>query len=416
MVSNYKIFLSHITEEKEIAEFLKKGIESLYLKSVEVFVSSVDIRPGEKWFEKIENNLTEANLFLILASQASITRPWINFEAGAGWALKRPVIPLCYNGITPSDLHEPLRSLQALNIKKIDDFKKLIQTISDNSKLNIPKDDDIAELYNEVLSKINNKNNDINFINEGSNKDFYNWLQYKMYHLDEYCSINVALKIPMKSFDKISMWHDEEIHQLEEIVKHHKNGNAWLSYFYPLDVLNKGIHKPNVKIKRDSADLVIAKPTLTAIFPQGQTSFVEDIKNSVPINKLYKIYFDVRGYMLATVKFILNQTNFSLDIFIETISAVIDLFEEVINSRIYTSQVSKGGKYHILFEIYNVPQKIDVPFKCKGSENNIIPPVKKEELIDTLNNFELLKDFIGYFLAEKGYIGYEKNLETYLKG
>lgn len=159
-----KIFLSHITEEKEIAESFKKGIENLYLNTVEVFVSSVNIKSGEKWLYKIENNLMEANLFLILTSQKSMQRPWINFEAGAGWALKRPVIPLCYNGITPSDLQEPLKSLQALNIEEIDDFKKLFSDISDYLDLGNPKDDDIAELYSEVLSKINNtnKNNDIN--------------------------------------------------------------------------------------------------------------------------------------------------------------------------------------------------------------------------------------------------------------
>jgi hypothetical protein len=129
-MNKYKIFLSHITEEKEIAESLKKGIENLYLNSVEVFVSSLDIKSGEEWFNKIANTLKEADLLLILASPNSITRPWINFETGAVWALKKKVIPLCYNGINPSNLQEPLRNFQALNIEKIDDFKKLFTDIS----------------------------------------------------------------------------------------------------------------------------------------------------------------------------------------------------------------------------------------------------------------------------------------------
>lgn len=38
----FKIFLSHIHEEREIAIFLKQKIEEEFLRAVEVFVSSDD--------------------------------------------------------------------------------------------------------------------------------------------------------------------------------------------------------------------------------------------------------------------------------------------------------------------------------------------------------------------------------------
>ena len=80
------IFVSHISEEKELAILLKKNIKELLLSSVDVFVSSDDqsITLGNKWLETVSNNLEKCILIIVLCSQESIKKPWINFECGAG--------------------------------------------------------------------------------------------------------------------------------------------------------------------------------------------------------------------------------------------------------------------------------------------------------------------------------------------
>lgn len=96
------IFISHITEEKEIAIELKKLIEKKILGMMEVFVSSDEnsIKLGHKWLEDITYALKNCVIEIILCSSESIKRPWINFEAGAGWIRENiPVIPLCHSGM-----------------------------------------------------------------------------------------------------------------------------------------------------------------------------------------------------------------------------------------------------------------------------------------------------------------------------
>ncbi|PWW84198.1 hypothetical protein CYK95_04780 [Clostridium perfringens] len=95
------VFISHITEEKELAYKVKELIEESFLEMMEVFVSSdgESITAGDRWLDNITNSLTSCVIELILCSSESIKRPWINFEAGAGWIRKIPVIPLCHSGM-----------------------------------------------------------------------------------------------------------------------------------------------------------------------------------------------------------------------------------------------------------------------------------------------------------------------------
>ena len=84
------IFISHITEEATLALTLKEWIESTFLGEISVFVSTgpEDITAGNQWFNTIENALDDTKVLLVLCSKESIVRPWINFEAGAGWIKK----------------------------------------------------------------------------------------------------------------------------------------------------------------------------------------------------------------------------------------------------------------------------------------------------------------------------------------
>jgi hypothetical protein len=55
------VFISHITEEQEVALAFKDLIESSFLGMIEIFVSSDhdNIRMGQKWIDQISNALKE---------------------------------------------------------------------------------------------------------------------------------------------------------------------------------------------------------------------------------------------------------------------------------------------------------------------------------------------------------------------
>jgi hypothetical protein len=162
-----KIFISHISEETKIANVLKDWIESTFSSSCSVFVSSnaADIPPGSKWLDQIDQALSETAILLIICSRKSISRPWINFEAGCGWIKRIPVVPLCHSGILKSSLPQPLAMLQGLDIESEAFTCDLINSIS--SYLKIIKVPRIA--HSEFRADIQDS---IASINQSESQDF----------------------------------------------------------------------------------------------------------------------------------------------------------------------------------------------------------------------------------------------------
>ena len=62
------IFISHITEEKEIAIALKEFIEKKFLKTVDVFVSSHEesIKLGDDWLNNIKKSMKDCKLTIVI--------------------------------------------------------------------------------------------------------------------------------------------------------------------------------------------------------------------------------------------------------------------------------------------------------------------------------------------------------------
>jgi hypothetical protein len=99
---------------------------------LEVFVSSDEnsISMGQKWLENITSSLKDCSVEVILCSPQSIRRPWINFEAGAGWVRDIPVIPLCHSGMEPSQLPMPLNLLQAAKAGDVSSLKLVFPVLA----------------------------------------------------------------------------------------------------------------------------------------------------------------------------------------------------------------------------------------------------------------------------------------------
>ncbi|MDZ8257346.1 toll/interleukin-1 receptor domain-containing protein [Nostoc sp. ChiQUE01b] len=145
------VFISHISEEAELAAILKKHIESDFLRIVEVFVSSdtACIIAGENWLNSIRHALHNACAELVLCSRASVKRPWINFEAGASWMKGIPTVPLCHSGLRPRDLSMPFHVLQSVEANQVDGLARIYTVIARQLQIAPPRAD-----FNRVVEEV----------------------------------------------------------------------------------------------------------------------------------------------------------------------------------------------------------------------------------------------------------------------
>lgn len=135
------VFISHIAQEKDIALALQKFLRRLYLGSFNVFVSSDSnsIELGDSWQNVVFDSIQTCDLMIVLCSPVSITRPWIPFEAGAGWSRKIPVIPVCHSGLTPGELPLPFSTLQGCVLSDEKSVQQILAKISKLFDLEIPE-------------------------------------------------------------------------------------------------------------------------------------------------------------------------------------------------------------------------------------------------------------------------------------
>jgi hypothetical protein len=145
------VFISHISEEKELAIAFKDLIESSFLGMIDLFVSSdhSSVQLGQKWLDNITEALGSCVVEIVICSSKSVVRPWINFEAGAGWIRNIPVIPLCHSGMKPSSLPLPLNLLQAATATEVSSLKLILPVLGQAIGSKTPSVD-----FTDFISKV----------------------------------------------------------------------------------------------------------------------------------------------------------------------------------------------------------------------------------------------------------------------
>jgi hypothetical protein len=129
------IFISHITENASIAMALKAFIEETLLEGAKVFVSPDALSGGDDWQQRIISELKTADFVLVVCTNASVSRPWINFEAGGALVRGATVIPVCWHGCTKASLLPPLAHLHARDLGDDADVRALVKQIADHAEL-----------------------------------------------------------------------------------------------------------------------------------------------------------------------------------------------------------------------------------------------------------------------------------------
>jgi TIR domain-containing protein len=126
------VFISFIHEEAEYAEAVQAFITQVLGADAKPFLSSdqMQIYAGEKWLDKIMNELKCARVVLLMLSEISVQRPWVNFEAGAAWTRDIITIPTCFGKLRKGELPKPYSSLQAVDLNSYGDDEYLAVSVA----------------------------------------------------------------------------------------------------------------------------------------------------------------------------------------------------------------------------------------------------------------------------------------------
>jgi hypothetical protein len=135
-----KIFLSWSgAYSREIAGAFEGWIPSV-IQSVEVFISTGGIGPGERWLPKISGALDEIEFGLVFVTEQNKEAPWLMFEAGAlaKNVEKSRVIPVLCNAEDDIEFKKnPLSHFQYVKLDQDGIFRamKSIFDVSEDTKL-----------------------------------------------------------------------------------------------------------------------------------------------------------------------------------------------------------------------------------------------------------------------------------------
>lgn len=115
------IFISHSSNDKQLAEVIKEQVEHVLVSvKPDVFVSSAPdaIDVGDRWFETIIKKLQIADALIVLVTPTSVERKWVWFEIGYFWSKRDQgrghIYPLYLPQVTA--IPHPLSELQAKSL------------------------------------------------------------------------------------------------------------------------------------------------------------------------------------------------------------------------------------------------------------------------------------------------------------
>lgn len=154
--SKMKIFISHSSEDVELARSLVKLLHSaLVISKQEIRCTSVSgfkLDAGANTDETIKNEIRNSEIFIGLITPNSLESSYVLFELGARWGIDKHLIPILGQGATYEDLPIPIRNKNAIMLSSETDIYDLLEGIAKKTKLKTEK----ISSYSEELSKVIN--------------------------------------------------------------------------------------------------------------------------------------------------------------------------------------------------------------------------------------------------------------------
>jgi len=126
------IFVSYSFKDGEIAEFLCKHLTD---EGLNVFRAPFSVNPGERWDEKILENLRNSPWVLFLASKEACASPIVQQEVGVALGTEKNLVPIVWD-MDPSELPGLLKNVQALDLRNtsLSEARDQVSTIAERIK------------------------------------------------------------------------------------------------------------------------------------------------------------------------------------------------------------------------------------------------------------------------------------------
>lgn len=144
-MKKHRIFISHASEDWEIADALGEVIHKAFAGAIEYWFSSDrkpagGIPPGKRWEANIHEHLRESMVVFSLITPRSKDRIWLYWEAGiASENCPGGVVPVTL-GVAFRDLPQPLTAFQGVNGLDCDSLCSALLKIGNSASLDAPAD------------------------------------------------------------------------------------------------------------------------------------------------------------------------------------------------------------------------------------------------------------------------------------
>ena len=104
-----QVFISFVHEDSRVAAAVQSLLQQELQLHGDVFLSSdqSQVFAGDMWLDKLREALDSARVVVLLLSARSLSRSWVNFEAGAAWLAGKRVVPCCYGRTSKDGLPHP---------------------------------------------------------------------------------------------------------------------------------------------------------------------------------------------------------------------------------------------------------------------------------------------------------------------
>jgi hypothetical protein len=185
----HNFFLSHYSEDKDVAEIISVVLARISLRQVISWYSSDTaetggLKPGTIWFNEIIDRIRQSKALIAILTPNSVNRPWVYFESGIAEALSTcELIPVSI-GLKKDDIPSPLyhyKCYQLTDYKSLRDFVSKLLT-----KFDVNFDEEMCKrILEQCILKLSKLKFDANRSLKEKVPKTDEWLQDLKNHIDK---------------------------------------------------------------------------------------------------------------------------------------------------------------------------------------------------------------------------------------
>ena len=115
----YRVFLSHATYDKWVANKVREELEAA--EGVEVFQDDRDIRGGDNIPDAIQDAIRDSHELAVLFTPQSVERLWVILEIGMAMGVRIRIVPLLHH-VEPEQMPPNLTNQRAYRLEELDEY------------------------------------------------------------------------------------------------------------------------------------------------------------------------------------------------------------------------------------------------------------------------------------------------------